>query len=85
MQILVGLYCMRLFLSDKSYLYFLYYEYDDILQGMLGALGLTCALYCVTLMPVPDALTILFTSPLPTFILAVLIMGKLNMYLIIII
>jgi len=47
-----------------------------LLQGIVGALGLTCALYCVTLMPVPDALTILFTSPLPTFILAVLFMGE---------
>jgi len=37
---------------------------------------LTTALYCVTLMPVPDALTIIFTSPLPTFILAVLLMGE---------
>jgi len=47
-----------------------------VLQGTVGALSLTCALFCVTLMPIPDALTILFTSPLPTFILAVICKGE---------
>jgi len=47
-----------------------------ILQGICGALGLTFALFSVTLMPVPDALTIIFTSPLPTLILSIIIFGE---------
>jgi len=44
-----------------------------VLQGMMGALALTLALFSVTLIPVPDALTILFTSPLPTLLLSVIL------------
>lgn len=43
-----------------------------ILQGIFGAISLAFALYSVTLMPIPDALTLLFTAPLPTFILSVI-------------
>jgi len=47
-----------------------------ILQGVCAAVGLICALYSVTLAPVPDALTIMFTSPLSTLVLAAIFLGN---------
>merc|ERR1711997_108532 len=41
-----------------------------IFQGIFAGLAITCAVSCVRFMPLGDALTLLFTSPLTTMILA---------------
>ena len=41
-----------------------------IFQGIFAGLAITCAVSCVRYMPLGDALTLLFTSPLTTMILA---------------
>ena len=41
-----------------------------IMQGIFAGLAVTCAVSCVRYMPLGDALTLLFTSPLTTMILA---------------
>lgn len=46
-----------------------------IVQGLLGGLTLISAFSCVLLLPLGDALTLMFSSPISTMILAALFLG----------
>ena len=46
-----------------------------IIQGLLGGLMIICSFSCVLLMPLGDALTLIFSSPLITMILASAFLG----------
>lgn len=67
-SLVLGLYYRRSIWCEKVHLV--------ILQGVFAAIGLICALYSVSLAPVPDALTIMFTSPLFTLLLAAVFLGN---------
>ena len=47
-----------------------------IKTGILGGVMVTCAVSCITFMPLGDAMTLLFTSPLTTMIIAAIFLGK---------
>ncbi|XP_023342119.1 solute carrier family 35 member G1 isoform X2 [Eurytemora carolleeae] len=47
-----------------------------ILQSVLGGLSFISALICVSLMPVADALVIMFSSPLATMAVAAIFLGE---------
>ena len=52
-----------------------------IIQGLLGGLMIICSFSCVLLMPLGDALTLIFSSPLITMILASAFLGhKLRLF-----
>ena len=52
-----------------------------IIQGLLGGLMIICSFSCVLFMPLGDALTLIFSSPLITMILASVFLGhKLRLF-----
>jgi len=65
---ILGLYYRKRVWSEKIVLV--------ILQGAVGAASLSLALYAVTLIPVSDAMTLIFTSPLSTFLISMCIFGE---------
>ena len=46
-----------------------------IIQGFLNGLIVICAVTCVSFMPLGDAMTLIFTSPLSTMIVAAIFLG----------
>ena len=46
-----------------------------ILQGVLGSIVMICAFSCMLLMPLGDALTLLFTEPFSTMFMAAIFLG----------
>ena len=52
-----------------------------LLQGFLGGLMIICSFSCVLFMPLGDALTLIFSNPLTTMILAAIFLGhKLRLF-----
>ena len=65
-------------ISANNCLYFIIFRKQQFLmifQGLLGGVSMVGSVAAVTMMPVADALTIIFTSPLVTIILAVIFIG----------
>ena len=57
------------------------WKFRQFWTGLWGGLMVICAVSCVTFMPLGDAMTVLFTAPLSTMIVAAVFLGhRLRLY-----
>lgn len=55
--------------------------FTQVIQGVLGSMMTICAFSCVLLMPLGDALTLIFSAPVSTMVVAAVILRhRLRLY-----